>query len=58
MMNGLENLGQLSIEVGEILFGSFFLLIGIISIGIALIRRGKDFKILVWLALWTGIYGI
>ncbi|NMB80311.1 MAG: SpoIIE family protein phosphatase, partial [Ignavibacteria bacterium] len=58
MMNRIENLEQLSIEVGEIFFGSFFLLIGIISIGIALIRRGKDFKILVWLALWIGIYGI
>lgn len=58
MHNEIPDINQLSINVGEIFFSAVFLLIGLISAGIAMIRRGKDLKILVWLALWTGVYGL
>lgn len=58
MPNVIPDINQISIYVGEIFFGAIFLLIGLISAGIALIRRGRDLKILVWLALWTGVYGL
>jgi sigma-B regulation protein RsbU (phosphoserine phosphatase) len=58
MQNELQNIGQLSNQVGEIIFGTIFLLVGLISAGIALIRRGKGFQILIWLAIWSGAYGI
>jgi phosphoserine phosphatase RsbU/P len=54
----MQNISQLNQQLGEIIFGTFFLLVGLVSASIALLRRGKDIKILVWLAAWSGAYGI
>ncbi len=58
MQNEMQNISQLSQQLGEIIFGTFFLLVGLVSASIALLRRGKDIKILIWLAAWSGAYGI
>lgn len=58
MQNEMQNISQLSRQLGEITFGTFFLLVGLVSASIALLRRGKDIKILIWLAAWSGAYGI
>lgn len=56
--NAMQNIGELSQHLGEIIFGTFFLLFGIVSSIIAILRRGKDNPILLWLAAWSGSYGI
>ena len=45
-------------QVGEIIFGTFFVLIGVMAAAIAAIRRGKGIKVIFWLAMWSGMYGI
>ena len=45
-------------QVGEIIFGTFFVLIGLIAGAIAVIRSGKGVKVIFWLAMWSGMYGI
>lgn len=57
MSNEIQTIEQLSQLVGEIIFGTFFLLIGLISVTIAILRQGKGTKILIWLAVWSGMYG-
>jgi phosphoserine phosphatase RsbU/P len=57
MQNEMQNIGQLSEQLGEIIFGTFFFLVGLVSASIALVRRGKDIKILIWLAAWSGAFG-
>ena len=54
-MQTIEQLGQ---QVGEIIFGTIFVMIGLTATGIAVIRRGKNIRILVGLALWSGMYGV
>ncbi len=58
MQNEMQNIGQLSQQLGEIIFGTFFFLVGLVSASIALLRRGEDIKILIWLAAWSGAYGL
>lgn len=48
---------QLSHYVGEIIFGTVFLLVGLVAVAIAVMRRGTGFRILIWLAVWSGMYG-
>ena len=57
MPNEVQSIEQLSRQVGEIFFGTLFFLVGLIAAGIALIRRGRGVRILIWLALWSGLYG-
>ncbi len=58
MQNEMQNISQLSQQLGEIIFGTFFLLVGLVSVSIALLRRGRDIRILIWLAAWSGAYGL
>jgi len=45
-------------QITVIIAGTVFLLFGITAIGIAILRKGKDFRVLIWLGMWSGIYGI
>jgi sigma-B regulation protein RsbU (phosphoserine phosphatase) len=49
---------KLSLEPWQIIFGTFFLIVGLLSASIALLRRGQDIKVLIWLAAWSGSFGI
>jgi len=58
MQNEIGTVEQLGLQLGEIIFGTFFLFFGLASAAIALLRREKGSQILIWLAVWSGIYGI
>jgi len=45
-------------DVGAIILGTLFLAIGLISWAIAAIRRRSRIRILIWLGVWTFMYGI
>ncbi len=44
-------------QVGQIISGTVFSLVGLSAAGIAIVRRGKGVRILIWLAFWSGMYG-
>ena len=54
----MQTIEQLSRQVGQIIFGTVFLLFGLTAAGIAMMRRGKSSRILIWLGIWSGTYGI
>ena len=58
MQNEIQTLEKAGLQSGEIIFGTFFLLVGLISFTLALLRRRTGSQILIWLAIWSGIYGI
>lgn len=49
---------KLSLELWQIIFGTFFLIVGLLSASIAILRRGQDIKVMFWLAAWSGSFGI
>ena len=51
-------LEQLSGQVGGIVFGTVFVVFGLISATIAAIRREKTMQIVFSLSVWSGMYGI
>jgi len=58
MQNEIDTFEQLRFQAVEIIFGTFFVLVGIFSGAIALLRREKGSQVLLWLAVWSGIFGI
>ncbi len=58
MQTEIDTIGQLRLELGQVIFGTFFVIIGLFSGAIALLRREKGSQILIWLAVWSGIYGL
>ena len=44
-------------EIANILAGGFFLFICVIAFSIALIRPRRSARLLLWLGIWSGIYG-
>ena len=44
-------------DIVAIISGTFFLVLGLLSILIAAARRHSGVRILVWLGLWSGMYG-
>jgi sigma-B regulation protein RsbU (phosphoserine phosphatase) len=58
MLDEQEIFNNLSNYLGEVVFGSLFLFIGIVICIISIIRRDKQELVLVWLSIWSGIYGI
>jgi len=58
MQNEIESITEIRLQLGQIIFGTFFVIIGLFSASIALLRRGKGIQTLIWLAVWSGIYGI
>jgi sigma-B regulation protein RsbU (phosphoserine phosphatase) len=45
-------------ELTEIISGTFFLLLGLIAFSTAAIRRWAGVRILIWLGLWSGMFGV
>jgi sigma-B regulation protein RsbU (phosphoserine phosphatase) len=44
-------------QIANLMAGTFFLFIGLIALAIAAIRPGKSARPLVWLGIWSGMYG-
>ena len=44
-------------EIANIVTGTFFLFMGLVSLAIAAIRRRRSAKLLVWLGIWSAMYG-
>jgi sigma-B regulation protein RsbU (phosphoserine phosphatase) len=49
---------QLSSQISVIFFGTVFFIIGFTAALVAIIRRGRSVRIIAWLAMWSGMYGI
>lgn len=45
-------------QVADIISGTVFVFVGLLACGIAAMRRRTDAGILVWLGIWSGMYGI
>jgi len=45
-------------QLPQIIAGTFFVLAALVAFAIASIRRGSGVKFLVWLGLWTGMFGL
>ncbi len=45
-------------ELAEIISGTFFLLLGLIAFATAAIRRRGGVRILIWLGIWSGMFGV
>jgi sigma-B regulation protein RsbU (phosphoserine phosphatase) len=58
MENELLNMNQLSQQLAQIIFGTFFLIVGVGSAVSASLRQGKNIQILIWLSAWSSTYGI
>ena len=54
----MMTLEQLSSQVSSIIFGTLFFMFGLIAASIAIIRRGKGMRIVIWLGVWSGMYGL
>jgi sigma-B regulation protein RsbU (phosphoserine phosphatase) len=58
-MNGdIDSIVVLRVQIGQIIFGTFFIIFGLLTAAIAILRRERGLQILIWLAVWSGIYGI
>lgn len=44
-------------EIIQIISGTFFVGLGLLALIIAVIRRGSGVRVLVWLGLWSGMFG-
>ena len=58
MENEILNMNQLSQQLAQIIFGTFFLIVGMGSAVSASLRQGKNIQILIWLSAWSSAYGI
>jgi sigma-B regulation protein RsbU (phosphoserine phosphatase) len=58
MNKELLTIDQLGGYVSEIIFGTVFIFFGLAAAVIGILRRGKGSRILIWLAMWSGMYGI
>jgi len=45
-------------ELTDIVSGTFFVLLGLIAFSTAAIRRWEGVRILVWLGMWSGMFGV
>ena len=44
-------------EIANIVTGAFFLFIGLIALSVAAVRPRKSARLLLWLGIWSGMYG-
>jgi sigma-B regulation protein RsbU (phosphoserine phosphatase) len=51
-----ETVSALREQLGEIVFGTVFVLIGVVACAIALLRR-RSARVFAWLGAWSGMYG-
>jgi sigma-B regulation protein RsbU (phosphoserine phosphatase) len=58
MQTEIETIEQFRLQLGQVIFGTFFTIFGLLTAAIAILRREKGLQILIWLAVWSGIYGI
>jgi phosphoserine phosphatase RsbU/P len=45
-------------QLADIISGTFFVLIGLIALSIAAIRRRGGVRVLIWLGLWSAMFGV
>ena len=57
MSTGTEVASLLRGQLADIIVGTLFLVIGLIAFSVAAIRRRGGVRILVWLGLWSAMYG-
>jgi phosphoserine phosphatase RsbU/P len=53
----VQELAELRTEITYIILGTLFLFFGFAALTIAAIRERREVRILVWLGLWSGMYG-
>lgn len=46
------------VELGILVSGLFFIFLGLMSLSVAVIRRGSGVRILIWIGLWSGLFGL
>ena len=51
------SLASLRVELAYIVMGTVFVFFGLASCAIAAIRKSTEVRVLVWLGLWSGMYG-
>ena len=51
------SLASLRVELAYIVLGTVFVFFGLASCAIAAIRKSTEVRVLVWLGLWSGMYG-
>ena len=49
---------QLNSHLGEIIFGTFFIVIALGAFTVSLIRRDRNARTLFWLGMWSGTYAL
>ncbi|MDZ7721320.1 MAG: hypothetical protein U5R06_00475 [candidate division KSB1 bacterium] len=54
----MTSIEPVSYHLGEIIFGTLFLMVSLSSALIAIMRRAERTRILIWLAIWSGLYGL
>ncbi len=55
----MENttLSELRIQLAYVALGTVFLFFGLVSCAIAVIRKRGEVRVLIWLGIWSGMYG-
>jgi sigma-B regulation protein RsbU (phosphoserine phosphatase) len=53
----IQNLAEFQVQLAYIVLGTVFLFFGFASCAIAAIRRRSEIRVLIWLGLWSGMYG-
>ncbi len=53
----IQNLAAFRVELAYIVLGTVFLFFGFTSCAIAALRRRTEVRVLIWLGLWSGMYG-
>jgi sigma-B regulation protein RsbU (phosphoserine phosphatase) len=52
-----QSLSLLRDQLGHVILGTIFLFFGLTASAIAVIRRHTEVRILIWLGIWSGMYG-
>lgn len=47
-----------ALELGILISGLFFVFLALMSLSVALIRRRSGVRILIWIGLWSGMFGL
>ena len=58
MIAETEVVSLLRVELANIISGTFFLLLGLISFSTAAIRRRGGVRTLIWFGIWSGMFGV
>ncbi len=53
----IQNLANFRVQLAYIVLGTVFLFFGFTSCAIAALRRKTEVRVLIWLGLWSGMYG-